>query len=263
MNKRLTRVLAVGALIFSLAAQSNAVGLYYLENATYIPTESGGGGYTYLDPQYATHITSSSYQAVDAENLIEAGWPTWNVSRGSDAPGNIEISWHAARQWYNSSGAVTTAGGDLKCDYIGTLPSFANYRWIQVIYTNSPPGGASSPYLDPVPNSDILPFYWDEQENITNRVGMHYKFEDGPYRAYNGSPAISWNGALFLAEWTQPGGGTTLVIRDGLWWGWRTIGPGGNDFWGGGNDASVPEPGTLVAIVAFAAAATRKGRTKR
>lgn len=69
--------------------------------------------------------------------------------------------------------------------------------------------------------------------------------------------------ALFSAEWTQPGGGNTLVIRDGLWWGWRTIGPGGNDFWGGGDDASVPEPGTLVAIVAFAAAATRKGRTKR
>lgn len=265
MNKGLTRVLAVGAFTFALAAQSNAVYLYYTEDRSYIPAVSGGGGYTYLDPDHVYRTLGTHSQAEDAEELFEAGWPSWNVSRSStDAPGEIAVSAYEAWQEY-SGGYVTTAGGHLQFDYISTDSSYANYRFVQIVYTNTPLGGATSPYIDPGVDPDSLPFYWDEGYNSSQRSGSHYTFIDYPSRSYNGSNAIGWAGALYLVEWTQPGGVNTLVIRDGVYWGWRTIGNGGNEFWGGGEDPSgdaVPEPGTLAALAVGIAAATRKRRSR-
>ena len=37
---------------------------------------------------------------------------------------------------------------------------FSNLNWIQTIRTNRPNGNASSPYNDPQPSDDELPFYY-------------------------------------------------------------------------------------------------------
>lgn len=259
MNPILTRGLAAGALTASLAAQSNAFYLYYTEDRTYVPSLTLGGGHTYLNPENVYKIDSSSTEAIDAENLIEAGWPAWSVSRSSsDAPGEVAVSNYSALQYYDGSGHVTDAGAQLEFDYISSHSSFPYYRFVHVIYASD----ASGPYLDPTPGNDYYPFYYTEEENLERRSGTHYYFGDEPSRVYDGSQAIGWAGALFLVEWYSAFGQNALVIHDGVYWGWNTIGTGESDLWGGGGGASVPEPGTLVALVALTASAMRMRRPR-
>lgn len=92
-------------------------------------------------------------------------------------------------------------------------------RWIQVVTTNAPLGGATSPYVDPADRPDAAPFYWDDTAATSgvgyaitshrNVKGFVLHFEDSPRRRRGPGQNIDWKAELCLV---CPGGGN--VLRD-------------------------------------------------
>lgn len=68
------------------------------------------------------------------------------------------------------------------------------FRWTQTIDTNVPLGGTTSPYVDPRPNDDTLPFYWTEAETAS----MPTTFEDHPSRQPPATDVTTWRATLAL-----------------------------------------------------------------
>lgn len=68
------------------------------------------------------------------------------------------------------------------------------YHWTQTIDTNVPLGGSTSPYVDPRPNDDTLPFYWTAAEAAARPT----TFEDHPSRAVPASGVTRWEATLAL-----------------------------------------------------------------
>jgi hypothetical protein len=114
-------------------------------------------------------------------------------------------------------------------------PLIEHLFWIQLVATNRPLGGVDSPYVDPRPNDDALPFYWTLAEDINplrgNKTDTSYEFFDNSKRPAAGHPdAISWRGELMLASW-EDNNAHNVTVYDGLRWGWDMH--------------TVPEPGSL------------------
>jgi len=74
------------------------------------------------------------------------------------------------------------------------------YRWIQVVDTNRPRGGVTSPYVDPRPPDDALPFYYTDLEMailpLRNSSGYRLRFYDRPRRPPE--RGVKWYGYLCL-----------------------------------------------------------------
>jgi hypothetical protein len=69
------------------------------------------------------------------------------------------------------------------------------FKFTQVIETNDPLHGATSPYVDPHPNDDTKPFYWTDAEQTKYPT----TFRDAPSRtAPTGTTAIWWQATLGL-----------------------------------------------------------------
>jgi hypothetical protein len=243
------RILLVLATCVAVSAQSGAFTLSHDPNRIYIPVEEGGGGRTELDPDHVWQTLGTHTHGESAKSLIEAGWPDWNVSTsGTGAPGTVTVHEYIAWQQYNSLGQVQIAGAGLVFDYTSTDPSFENYRFVQVIYTNDPLHGATSPYLDPSNRTWDTPFYDPEDERLDLVTGNTYQFLDYPSRSYDGTNTISWAAALWLCEWTVVGGVNHLTIRDGVYWGWKTFGHTGSGGTGSDRHSPVPEPASIMAL---------------
>ena len=80
--------------------------------------------------------------------------------------------------------------------YISTNDGFSDFNYVQTIRTNIPIGNATSPYDDPQPADDNLPFYWTNNElpNYTNTWGYDVIFQDSPQRKINNG--TWWNAEL-------------------------------------------------------------------
>jgi hypothetical protein len=77
----------------------------------------------------------------------------------------------------------------------GTSMDFPDgFRWTQVIDTNTPLGGGTSPYVDPHPNDDTKPFYWTDAEEAASPC----QFRDFPSRNPPASGATYWQATLGL-----------------------------------------------------------------
>jgi len=93
-------------------------------------------------------------------------------------------------------------------------------RWIQFVSTNVPLGGTSSPYIDPRPNTDKLPFYYTNEDLALYTSGNTLTFDDFSIRDVSRlltTDPVEWRGNLFLVEWD---GAKTVTARDGFQWGW-------------------------------------------
>ncbi|MBX6315011.1 MAG: PEP-CTERM sorting domain-containing protein [Isosphaeraceae bacterium] len=109
----------------------------------------------------------------------------------------------------------------------GTDPAISNPTFIQMVDTNDPLGGTTSPYIDPRPNDDTLPFYWTtgEMAQTTNAGAGTIQFTDFSKRSPLANPDYMpgwdtyWRGELMLASWA---GGTSkdVTIYDGFVWDW-------------------------------------------
>ncbi len=221
--------------------------LSFAQNWDYQFQENDGTRHINVDPQYPQYLGSGSSQAYVAKSLIQAGWPGWTVSVSSTAT--------------DGTASVTIYRGDLEPDLARAKfnlvftgdPLWSIYRFVQVVWTNDPAGGATSPYLDPSPNDDTLPFYYTEEQDVLQRNGNNYQFYDNTHRGYDGSQAIQWHAAMFLVEKTNVGPYVFVSIYDGVYWGYETVGNTGG---GGGeiveleSSSPVPEPATLLSVCA-------------
>lgn len=267
--ERRTRFIWTTLLASVLVSSAQSFVLSYAPDRIYVPKVMWPVGTCELAPDHVWQIGGTSTQAQTARQLALQQHPNWTVTcSGEEAPGQVVVKDYEA--WLQGrNGSVVRAGALLEFDYLSTSPSLSSYRFLQIIYTNSPYAGATSPYIDPFEADDELPFYWTGDEEDDYRGPGSYTFFDSPYRGYDGTYAITWAAALFLTQYDAAQ--NSLVIRDGVYWGWGTVGvaeptPG---LWSPdkyapvdkmGKFATVPEPTSLVTLVIGALALMRRGR---
>jgi len=89
-------------------------------------------------------------------------------------------------------------GVEIELGYIDGGSGYINFQWVQTITTNDPLGNAKSPYNDPQPPDDDLPFYYTKAELpfVTNKRGFDVIFRDRPKRSL--SKDVSWSAELVL-----------------------------------------------------------------
>jgi len=257
-------VLAAGGL---LAGTANA-------NIT-ITGATAGTSIAGVDSDNDSTVTTTTITYVNTPNAayqaaLAAQFPTWtfNFQPGNGLNGTLNINTYVPTSTGDDNG-----GGKIDATYTraNTDPTIANLRWVQLVTTNLPLGGGpTTGYIDPLPNDDTLPFYWtnpeDGQALNGNKTATTYHFFDNSSRTPpSGSPTTTWNGALLLASWSDPGGNNwtdatpplgnrTVTIYDGISWGWSLTDPA---------DAGVPELGTWSLMIIGLAAAGGAMRARR
>jgi hypothetical protein len=190
----------------------------------------GDGDRVTLNPLPPVYLGAGGNASMSVQNQLLAEFPNWQVNLGGALPGTLTIhNYHAQIFAPHVGGAFF--------DATFTPPAGGNVvglRWIQMIDTNDPAGGNTSPYIDPRPNDDDLPFYWTEQEHAQNSGPNHIYFRDASRRPCRSHPDfIQWRGYLFIATWDMNNPGV-VTLHDGVQWGW--------DF------RCVPEPASLLAL---------------
>jgi hypothetical protein len=197
--------------------------------------------------QPLTAIASGSFDF----GLAYASYPAafWTFNTAGSASGDIGVTDYDAT-WRSASGG----GGLLSATYTNStdVPAGRQLQWMQIISTNAPLGGAASPYIDPQPNDDNLPFYWTTAELPAYTSGPSLAFFDFATRNTSrlaSTDPITWNADLFLVDWN---GGTTVNVYDGLRWGWemRSVTAGSENPDGGGFPTNaVPEPAGALLVL--------------
>ena len=88
-----------------------------------------------------------------------------------------------------------------------TDPALIDLRYLHMVTSNVPAGGTTSPYIDPRPNDDSLPFYWTRaQDNSVvggNKGAGTYRFFDTSSRTPSSSSPtpLLWRGELYLTNY--------------------------------------------------------------
>jgi hypothetical protein len=122
------------------------------------------------------------------------------------------------------------------------LAAGQNLEWIQVITTNSPLGGATSPYPDNAANPGA-PFYSLTAANTRPGLAPNtlnfYDFSKRDPSTLTATNAITWNASLYPVIQD----GKNITVKSGLTWGWTMKkAPVGSD---SGTFAN-PQPGSAV-----------------
>lgn len=201
-----------GRLGACFAAVVLAAALHPASAATYA-LSADGNAVVRLDA--STAISSAGFDA----SLITSAYAGWTVTKAAAAPGgsiavgSYDAGWRTA----------TTGGGKITASYSQTNAVAAGnlLHWVQVINTNIPLGGATSPYIDPQPNDDNLPFYWTAAEQAGKSTTKTTTFSDFSTRSQASlatTNPITWNAKLYQVEYD---GNKAVTVRDGISWGWN------------------------------------------
>lgn len=121
------------------------------------------------------------------------------ATRGGFPDKSIDPSSERQDQSVDTSTFVATATGvKIVAEASGVTESAEfpdGFKFTQVIETNDPLHGATSPYVDPHPNDDTKPFYWTDAEQTKYPT----TFRDAPSRtAPTGTAATWWQATLGL-----------------------------------------------------------------
>jgi hypothetical protein len=156
-----------------------------------------------LTPDPVTYLADAS-AAMQAR--LAAEFPGFNFTFQT---GGLAGTLHINRYEAGTRGPHQ-GGGILEATYTRNAadPPLGQLQFVQMINSNDPAGGTTSPYIDPRPNDDTQPFYYTR----------------------NHPDHITWRGELILAS----ANGRNVVVYDGIRWGW--------DF------QCVPEPSSLVLV---------------
>jgi hypothetical protein len=168
------------------------------------------------DGNSVVRITSQTAAAPLNTALITAAYPGWTVVNGG-VPGSFNSTTYTAG-WNGANGGAQFQGNYTQGSNI-TAGQQLNY--IQIINTNVPLGGATSPYIDPQPNDDTLPFYWTRPEASTHGGAKSVGFSDFSTRSPSSLSShnpITWSASLYpvIDE-----GGMKIKVGNGVQWGWN------------------------------------------
>jgi hypothetical protein len=144
-------------------------------------------------------------------NLLPSGWVSGAVSGGTTSVGVYRAGFEEG-----SGGAEITATFNKG----SPVAEGRKLEWVQVITTNSPFGGVSSPYLDNAANRSA-PFYSLTNENLLKTLPADtINFYDRPLRptsALATTNPVTWNASLFPVVTDSA---KAITVYDGVTWGW-------------------------------------------
>jgi len=123
---------------------------------------------------------------------------------------------------YTAAFASGMGGAEIKALYDrgGPLSAGQSLEWVQVITTNAPLGGATSPYLDNA-GKPSAPFYTFTAENRdptlpANKLNFYDFSKRDPATLTTLNP-ITWNANLYPVI---SDGAKGITVQDGVSWGW-------------------------------------------
>lgn len=107
-------------------------------------------------------------------SLVTGAYPGWTVTNGAAPGGSFTTSTYTAG-WSGGGGGAQFVGGYSQTNGVS---SGSQLNYIQMINTNVPQPGVTSPYIDPQPNDDTLPFYWTSGEVASRSTAKTVSFSD-------------------------------------------------------------------------------------
>ncbi len=139
----------------------------------------------YINTGYVTYLSEASS---DMQYQLASTFPDWSFTFATDGlAGTMTINDY--EPFLNSSGQ---GGAKIDADYSPSNgdPALGNLTFIQMVDTNVPLGGTTTPYIDPRPNDDTLPFYWtaSEMTTYTDATAGTINFNDASSRPKPANP---------------------------------------------------------------------------
>ncbi len=191
------------ALIFAVAGCSVSV----IYAAEYAVSPDGNAVVRIINPEGAAPLNTA---------LITAAYPDLTVTNGG-VPGRFSIGNYSAA-WNGTNGGAQFGGLYNQTANIGANSSL---NFIQIVNTNAPLGGAASPYIDPQPNDDNLPFFWTRPEAAGLGNLNTVRFDDFSTRSQGrllAANPVTWQASLYPV--IDDGEGT-VQVGNGVSWGWE------------------------------------------
>lgn len=168
-----------------------------------------------LSPDGSAVVRLTSQATIGAgtlsSGLLPSGWTSTSGSGGS-----------LAVTTYRAGFSGATGGGEIEALFNlgGAAPAGSYLEWVQVLNTNAPLGGNTSPYLDNAANT-AKPFYSLTAANTTPGLPAgqlnFYDFSKRNPSLLSLTNPITWNAQLYpvVANAQQQ-----LTVYDGVSWGW-------------------------------------------
>lgn len=225
MKSRLRSILI--AIILSIGFVSGAHGVpITITDSNSVTRFISPDGATVTELKPVTSLSSSSFNTLSFNSSYGGQFSGYTVNTGSSSGDKITVSTYDAGSSGAAANGLPLVGGNIVATYQNNAVPTGTPHFVQFINTNQPLGGATSPYVDPAPNDDNLPFYWTETERPAFQSGSNLTFKDYSKRStddlFGTSPSlnsISWEANLFYVQWD---GGTGITVEDGMNWGWET-----------------------------------------
>lgn len=167
-----------------------------------------------LSPDGAAVVRLTPQGTVAASSLSSSLLPAgWTASSGTGGTASITS--------YTAAFDGTTGGAEIKAFYDngGAPPSGSGLQWVQVLSTNLPLGGNTSPYLDNAADTS-KPFYSYTVENMSPGLAPgtidFYDFSKRDPASLASTDPITWSASLYPVITKD----STITVQDGVSWGW-------------------------------------------
>lgn len=221
----------------SLAILATALSVNVIEEvhaSTFSVTDSNSvtrfispDGTTVTELKPITSLPSSSFNTSAFNNSYGGQFSGYAIKTRSSASDRITVNTYDAGSSGLSSSGLPIVGGKISATYQNDSTPTETPNFVQFINSNRPFSGATStPYIDPVPNDDNLPFYWTETERPRFQSGNNLTFSDYSRRTtddlFGTTPAldsITWQANLYYVQWD---GNKEVTVEGGISWGWET-----------------------------------------
>jgi hypothetical protein len=146
-----------------------------------------------------------------ASDMLTTGW-----SASAGTGGTMSVT------GYDAGFKSGQGGAEFKALYDngGALPAGKSLEWVQVITTNAPLGGATSPHLDNQ-GKPTEPFYTFTAQNRNAALPASklnfYDFSKRNISRLDTMASVDWDAQLFPVI---RGADKALTVKDGVTWGW-------------------------------------------
>jgi hypothetical protein len=171
-----------------------------------------------LSPDGAVVYRLTTQQTIPASTLDTALLPaSYSVTLGSS--GSPSVTTYNAGYDGGGGGQITALYG------LGApLPTGDVLQWVQVVNTNDPANGATSPYLDNAANPS-QPFYSYTSENRDPNLPANqlnfYDYSRRPPGDVSATNSVNWSANLYPALWNTST--NALTVENGVSWGWTAM----------------------------------------
>ena len=164
-------------------------------------------GPLFISPDGSAVITTTGLTSIPSgsipSGLIASGFPGWSIVNGGAGPGTVTTP------TYTAGGNASSGGAQIIATY---SKQDASSGWIQIVTTNDPLSGQSSPRVDVLPVGEtVTPLV------PPSFVSPFHDFSQRNYSALSKTSPINWSASLFPVEQT---GSKVATVYNGINWGW-------------------------------------------